>query len=385
MRVLIIKPSSLGDVIQALPVLDYLHQAVPGIEVDWVIEESLQGVLAGHPQVSQVHSVPAARWRKQRFSAKTWRGVSALRKTLCERAYDLVFDLQGDLISGVISRYSGCADRLGFERDAVVEPLNTWCNTRLIPVRRQEYHNTDRCLRLVSIPFAKDFRSMELAAHLASSPGDEANAEALLATLADGLVFLFHHGTAQPTGAWSEKGWTELGREVLDRFHDATILLPWESETERQAAFSIAAAIGPGCRVLDRLSLKGMAALLKKVDLVVGGMPGGCRWQRPSARRRCRSTAARSPGGVRRAVTPTWPCSRPCTARAARGRTATRTPSAATASRWRRFWQESTVSCILTKGVESGREGASIAGLFAAVLLLLAAFCVSICRGGESR
>ncbi|MBU5615095.1 lipopolysaccharide heptosyltransferase I [Geomonas azotofigens] len=274
MRVLIIKPSSLGDVIQTLPVLDFLHQAVPGIEVDWVVEENLEDLLAGHPQVSRVHPVPAALWRKHRFSAKTWRGVSALRKTLCERAYDLVFDLQGDLISGVISRYSGCADRLGFERDAVVEPLNTWCNTRLIPVRRQEYHNIDRFLRLVSIPFAKDFRTMELPGHLVSSPEDEANAEALLATLADGLVFLFHHGTANPTEAWSEKGWTGLGREVLERFHDATILLPWENEAERQAAFSIASAIGQGCRVLDRLSLKGMAALLKKVDLVVGGDAG---------------------------------------------------------------------------------------------------------------
>ncbi|MBJ6801697.1 lipopolysaccharide heptosyltransferase I [Geomonas propionica] len=274
MRVLIIKPSSLGDVIQTLPVLDFLHQAVPGVEVDWVIEESLQSLLAGHPQISLLHPVPAALWRRQRFSIRTWRGVSALQKTLGERAYDMVFDLQGDQVSGVISRFSGCADRLGFERDAVSEPLNTWCNTRLIPVRRQEYHNIDRCLRLVSIPFAKDFRSMELPGHLASSPADEADAEALLATLADGLVFLFHHGAALPTAAWSEKGWTELGREVLDRFHDATILLPWESEAERQAAFSIAAAIGPGCRVLDRLSLKGMAALLKKVDLLVGGDAG---------------------------------------------------------------------------------------------------------------
>ncbi|QWV92676.1 lipopolysaccharide heptosyltransferase I [Geomonas oryzisoli] len=274
MRVLIIKPSSLGEVIQTLPVLDYLHQAAPGIEVDWVIEESLQELLAGHPLVSQLHPVPAARWRRHRFAVKTWRGISALQKILAERSYDLVFDLQGDQVSGVISRCSGCTDRLGFEREAVREPLNTLCNTRLIPVRRQEFHDVDRALRMVSIPLAKDFRSMELASHLESSPEDEANAEALLATLADGLVFLFHHGAAQPTGAWSEKGWTELGKEVLDRFHDASILLPWSTEAEREAACSISAAVGPGCRVLDRLSLKGLVALLKKVDLVVGGDAG---------------------------------------------------------------------------------------------------------------
>ena len=274
MRVLIIKPSSLGDVIQTLPVLDYLHQAVPGIEVDWVIEESLQELLAGHPQLSQLHPVPAALWRKNRFAIKTWRGVSALQRTLCERGYDLVFDLQGDLASGVISRFSGCADRLGFEREEVKEPLNTLCNTRLVPVRRQDFHNTDRCLRVVSIPFAKDFRAMSLAGHLETSPEDDAYAETLLATLADGLVFLFHHGAAQPTEAWSEKGWTALGKEVLDRFQDASILFPWSNEAERQAASSIAAAIGPGCRVLDRLSLKGFAALLKKVDLMVGGDAG---------------------------------------------------------------------------------------------------------------
>lgn len=274
MRVLIIKSSSLGDVIQTLPVLDYLHQAAPGIEVDWVIEESLQDLLAGHPQLSQLHPVPAALWRKHRFDIKTWRGVSALQRTLCERAYDLVFDLQSDLVSGVISRFSGCTDRLGFEREEVKEPLNTLCNTRLVPVRRQDFHNTDRCLRLVSIPFAKDFRSMSLTSHLDPSAEDDAYAETLLATLADGLVFLFHHGTAQPTEAWSEKSWTALGKEVLETFHDASILLPWSSEAERQAATAIAAAVGPGCRVLDLLSLKGLAALLKKVDVVVGGDAG---------------------------------------------------------------------------------------------------------------
>lgn len=115
---------------------------------------------------------------------------------------------------------------------------------------------------------------MQLTSSIQTSAEDDANAATLLATLSDGLVFLFQYGTTWQTKFWSVQSWAELGCELLDRFPESTILFPWGNDAERAAVTDIAAKIGPGARVLDRFTLKGLTALLKKVDLVVGGDTG---------------------------------------------------------------------------------------------------------------
>ena len=274
MRVLIVKASALGDIISALPVLDYLKQASSRIEIDWVVEESFSHILEGNPQLSALHLVRTKAWRKAPFAARTRKEIALLKQTLQEREYDLVFDIQGNLKSGLICWLTGCPDRLGFERTELQESVNALFTTRQIPLRRQDYHVTDKYLRLVSIPFAKDFREMQLTTTIQTSPEDDASAEVLLATLSDGLVFVFQYGTTWQTKFWSEKSWIALGKAVLDRFREASIFFPWGNESERTAVTAIAAGIGQGARVLERYSLKGLTALLKRVDLVVGGDTG---------------------------------------------------------------------------------------------------------------
>ena len=274
MRVLIVKASALGDIINALPVLDYLHKAMPGIEIDWVVEEPFREILDGNPLLSTIHVVRTKVWRKHPFAAATWREIGALKENLRERDFDLVFDIQGNLKSGLICWLSGAGDRIGFVRDDLQESVNLLFTTRQVPLRRQDYHVTEKYLRLVSIPFARDFREMELTSTIATNPEDDDNAEALIATLADGLVFLFHYGTTWQTKFWSEAGWTALGKALLERFSESSILFSWGNEAEKAVVTEIAKEIGPGARVIDRYSLKGLAALLKKVDLVVGGDTG---------------------------------------------------------------------------------------------------------------
>ncbi|HBG05006.1 MAG: lipopolysaccharide heptosyltransferase I [Geobacteraceae bacterium GWC2_58_44] len=274
MRVLVIKGSDLGDLVCALPVLDYLKQASSGIEIDWIVEEPLRQILEGNPLLSALHTVRTKAWRESPFAAGTRQELAALRETLRERSYDLVFDLQGDLKSGVIGKLSGSADRIGFEKCDLQASVNAMFTTRRIPMRRQDYHVTDRYLRLVSVPFARNFREMQLASAVQTSPEDDSNAEALLATLSDGLVFLFQCGASWQTKLWSDESWTALGRAVLESFPEASILFPWSDPAEKEAVTGITAGIGRGARVIERYTLKGLAALLKKVDLVVGGDAG---------------------------------------------------------------------------------------------------------------
>jgi lipopolysaccharide heptosyltransferase I len=274
LKVLIVKVSALGDVIHALPVLDFLHQVSPGIEIDWIVEKGNREILEGNPLIRKLHLVNTRAWRRKLLSIGTWREIGAVRKELLSAHYDIAFDLQGNFKSGLITWLSGTSRRYGFDRDAVREQPNLLFTTNQVPLRRQDSHITARSLRIVSVPFGKDYQGLVLHTDIHTSVEDNAEAEALIATLADGLVFLFHNGTTWKTKLWHEEGWIRLGKMAQDRFPDSTILLSWGNESERSVAERIAAGIGTNVRILPRLSLKGLCAVLKKVDLLVGGDTG---------------------------------------------------------------------------------------------------------------
>lgn len=273
-RILIVEMSPLEDVINALPVLDYLHASVPGIEVDWVVEEENRDVLEGNPLVHRLHLIRTRAWSRDPLSDTTRSEIEAVRRDLREASYYLAFDLQGDIKSGIITWLSGAPRRYGFDRDGVRKSFNLLFTTNQVPLRRQDYHISHRSLRVVSVPLGRDYTGMTIGSDIFTSPDDDAAAEALLATLDDGLVFLFHNGAIWTTKLWHEEGWIGLGEKVLGRYRDSTILLSWGNEQEKKAAEAIAAGIGQGVRVLPKLSIKGLCALLKKVDVVVGGDTG---------------------------------------------------------------------------------------------------------------
>src|SRR5215467_13023340 len=94
-RILVVKTSSLGDVVHNLPVATDVSACRPGVEIDWAVEEDLADIPLMHPAVSMVIRVAPRRWRRGFFAPRTWRELSALRDMLAARAYDAVIDTQG--------------------------------------------------------------------------------------------------------------------------------------------------------------------------------------------------------------------------------------------------------------------------------------------------
>jgi len=99
MKILLIKTSSLGDVIHNLPVVNDILQQHPTAQIDWVVEQSFADIPHLHPHVSQVFTVAFRRWSQQLFNKKTWQEIAAFKQLIQLNQYDAIIDTQGLLKS----------------------------------------------------------------------------------------------------------------------------------------------------------------------------------------------------------------------------------------------------------------------------------------------
>ncbi|MBT1071371.1 lipopolysaccharide heptosyltransferase I [Pelotalea chapellei] len=274
MRVLIIKTSSLGDVIHALPVIDYLHQVSSGIEIDWAIEEHFLPLLEHNPHLARIHVIRTKKWRKAPFSPETRRDLKFLREDLQARPYDFVFDIQGNLKSGLVAWLTGASKRIGFSREVLQEKINSLFTTRRIPFRACDRNVTDRYLRVVSVPFGRDYPSLSLSSDIFSSPDDEEAADRYMAELPSGLVFFFQVGTTWSSKLWHPQGWIELARKTLEKYSDATILINWGSPAEKALGEDIIREVGDAVRLLPWFTIRELIPVIRRMDLVIGGDTG---------------------------------------------------------------------------------------------------------------
>lgn len=125
MKVLIVKTSSLGDIIHAFPVAAYLKDRYPKAEIDWVVEETFVELVRAHPYVSNVYTINTKQWRRGR----NWGDILRIRKTLKSASYDVVFDLQGNSKSALVTRWANSSRKVGYSDRLVFEKPNLWVTT----------------------------------------------------------------------------------------------------------------------------------------------------------------------------------------------------------------------------------------------------------------
>ncbi|MDM8348417.1 lipopolysaccharide heptosyltransferase I [Pseudomonas sp. sp1636] len=245
MRVLLIKTSSLGDVIHTLPALTDAARAIPGIQFDWVVEEGFAEIPAWHPAVAQVIPVALRRWRKhlwQTLKNGEWR---RFKQRLGETRYDLVIDAQGLLKSAWLSRYVK-APVAGLGADSAREPIASRFYDRRYRVPREQ-HALERVRQL----FAQ-----ALGYPLPAGMGDYGLNRARLAGAVEQPYLLFLHGTTWPSKHWPEACWRELAERMSEQ--GWAIRLPWANEVEKARAEGIVAGLEHAA-LLPKLNLAGVA------------------------------------------------------------------------------------------------------------------------------
>ncbi len=256
MRVLIVKTSSMGDVIHTLPAVTDAVAAVPGIVFDWVVEEGFDEIPAWHPAVNKVIPVAIRRWRKTPFAVLGGIEWKAFKSQLRKETYDLVIDAQGLLKSAMVARLVD-APRAGYDKESVREKLASWFYHRRYHVAREQ-HAVERTRQLFAQALGYDIPTSE------GVYGIDTQRFKLSGEREPYAIFL--HGTSRHDKHWPENYWLELCRTVSEAGYE--IRIPWGSDAERERAQRIADA-SPRAKVLPKLNLHGVATELQHAELVV--------------------------------------------------------------------------------------------------------------------
>lgn len=143
-NILIVKPSSLGDIVHSLPFLNVLKKRFPGAAVDWVVARGLEGLLEGHPMIRELIIIEKDKWKIPKNGPETLREIKKLHGELRLKKYDIVADLQGLLRSGLITMATRAPIRIGF---AEAREGSTLFYTRRVRCER-EIHAVDRYLKM---------------------------------------------------------------------------------------------------------------------------------------------------------------------------------------------------------------------------------------------
>jgi len=258
MRVLIIKTSSMGDVLHALPALTDAMHAIPGIRFDWVVEEGFAQIPSWHPAVDRVLPVAIRRWRKHWFGSQVREERVVFKRALQSREYDAVIDAQGLMKSAALVTRLAKGEKHGQDSRSAREPFASWWYDKRHEVSKQQ-HAVQRTREL----FAKS-----LGYELPATTGDYAIAQhftqALPADADRYLVFL--HATTRDNKHWPEDHWREL--IGLMQPSGLKIKLPWGAEHEHQRAVRLADGFD-FVEVLPRLTLEQVARTLAGARAVV--------------------------------------------------------------------------------------------------------------------
>jgi heptosyltransferase-1 len=134
MNFLIVKTSSIGDVIQTFPVVEYLKKRYPNAAIDWVIEKEYLSLVQAHPLIRRAIPFSSRTWRKALLPVSTWKEMKAFSQLLRQENYDVLFDLQGNTKSGLITGLAKSKEKVGLGRKSVAEWPNLFATKKHIDV-----------------------------------------------------------------------------------------------------------------------------------------------------------------------------------------------------------------------------------------------------------
>lgn len=284
-KILLVKLSSLGDILHNLPIVWDLRKRVPNAQIDWIVEEAYAHLLDPLKSTSDFkgidHIIPVSfrRWRKSLFRLQTWREFFAMRQLLQQTAYDIILETQGLLKSAlvcalakksnasIVAGLGNATEYSGYESIArlfYTQKVN-------VPVK---CHAVDRSRRVMCSAFdwpllnRQDepplFYPFQFIKRLSTLPIEDLKKTAEATSLPYIVCF---HSTARPEKRWPNDNWVELGHALSIQGYQ--LVFPWGTEAEMKVSNLIASQI-PNAIVPRAFSMNEIFSLVTHAALTIG-------------------------------------------------------------------------------------------------------------------
>jgi heptosyltransferase-1 len=257
-RILLVKLSSLGDVVHLLPAVSDLRAHRPDAELAWAVEAPYAELAALHPAIARAIPVPLRRLRDRPFSLAAWRGIRVARSALRAQRWDYVVDAQGLLKSACVARWAR-STMFGLDKRSAREPIAArFYDARMFVPRAMHAVERNRSL------FAQVF----------GYPLEGAPRYGLVAPSAApgwaprGRYAVLLHAASRADKRWADADWIVLAKRLAADGY-ATVF-PGGDDAERGAAERLAGAVGEGALAAPAMSLVEAAALLGHASGVIG-------------------------------------------------------------------------------------------------------------------
>jgi heptosyltransferase-1 len=263
LKILVVKLSSLGDVVHAMPAVQDMCRALPEAQIDWVVEKPFAPLVRRCHGLSRVIESELRAWRQAVLSAGTRAGWAAFRDDLRSEAYDAVIDLQGLTKSALVARVARLDDdgrryALANQTEgSSYERPTRWAADVAVHIEPRVHAVTrsrELCARSLGYALQGQLRYGLLAGSDTTMP------------VSHEIAFL--HGTSREDKEWPEERWVELGFRLLTE--GRTIGLPHGNDAEQARSQRIARAIGPAAHVWPRLPLDQLTDTLSHCAGAIG-------------------------------------------------------------------------------------------------------------------
>lgn len=251
-RILIVKTSSMGDVIHALPAISDLCAIDASAQIDWVVESAFAGLVPLHPKVSRIIRSDVRKWKRAPFSSDVRQAVHSFKHALREYQYDYVVDLQGLLKSAWIAKQAD-GPVSGFNWGSIREPLASMFYAKKYAVSKR-LHAVERNRALLAaacgyaLPTSRDYGLR-------------------FPDVARRRLVVCCHATSRDTKLWPEPHWREL--IAFCEREGVAVGLPWGSAAEHARAERLAAGF-ENAKVWPRDPFPVLARDLAAAACVVG-------------------------------------------------------------------------------------------------------------------
>jgi heptosyltransferase-1 len=254
--ILLVKTSSLGDVVHNLPVVSDLCRALPDAAIDWVVEENFAAIPRAHAAVRRVLPVAIRRWRRTPWRPLLWNEMGAFARALRAERYDAVIDSQGLLKSALIAR-AARGTRYGLDWKSSREPLSMFYDRTFSVSRMQHAVERNRALAAGALQYVA---GNEIDYGIRAGPSR-------FPWLARNRYAVMIHSTSASAKLWPEVRWIEVGSHFAQS--GVACVWPWGSAAERERSMALAARVS-GSIVPPQLMLEDAMALLGRAEAVIG-------------------------------------------------------------------------------------------------------------------